>query len=68
MKVEIKRFNVKMELKTSGMELDICDNSGNRRGDLVITNTKLIWCQGKTTPTNGKEITWDEFITLMEQR
>lgn len=30
--------------------------------------TGLTWCKGKTTPANGKKISWDDFITYMESR
>ncbi len=65
MKVSIKEFDVAMDVKNNGVELDISDPKGVHLGDLVVTNTKLIWCKGKTDRTNGKEITWEDFITYM---
>ncbi|MCH7579755.1 MAG: hypothetical protein IIB22_05880 [Chloroflexi bacterium] len=66
MKVTIKKFDVKMELKNNGIELDVRKPSGHRLGDLVITKSKLIWCEGKTTPPNGVSKTWAAFIDWME--
>lgn len=68
MKVSIKDFAVTMEVRNKGIELDVYDNSGAHLGDLVVTKTGLTWCKGKTTPANGKKITWKEFIALMESR
>lgn len=66
MNVSIKEFNVAMELKNKGIELDVYDNENNHLGDLVITKTKLIWCPGKTNPENGHQITWNDFIEYMK--
>jgi hypothetical protein len=66
MKVSVKDFAVTMEIKNKGIELDVYDNSGTHLGDLVVTKTKLVWCKGKTSVANGKEITWDKFIKHME--
>ena len=66
MNVSIKDFNVAMELKNNGMELDVYDNAGKHLGDLVITKTRLVWCPGKTSVKNGHAISWAEFIDYME--
>jgi len=68
MKVSIKDLAVTMEIKNSGIELDVYDNNGTHLGDLVVTKAKLIWCKGKTQRENGKVITWDQFIDLMNNR
>lgn len=65
MNVSIKEFNVAMELKNKGIELDVYDNAGNHLGDLVVTKTKLVWCPGKTKPENGHSISWADFIAHM---
>ena len=66
MKVYIKQFNVDMELKTSGVELEIRNPKGKHLGDLFITKTELIWCKGKKRRENGVPITWANFIDFME--
>lgn len=66
MKVSIKGFDVKMEIKNNGIELDVSGNDGSHIGDLVITKTKLVWCRGRTTVANGVPVTWNEFIEWME--
>ena len=68
MKVSIKKFHVEMEIKKSGIELEIKDNKGIHLGDCIITMTKLIWCEGRTTAKNGKKIEWKDFITYMNDR
>lgn len=69
MKVNIKDFGgVQLEVKNKGMELGIKDNQNKQVGDLYVTSTKLIWCPGKVTRENGKEITWTEFSKFMEGR
>lgn len=66
MKVSIKDFDVAMEVKNNGIELDIADPQGVHIGDLIVTKTRLIWCQGQTRRANGKEVTWGDFIAYME--
>lgn len=68
MKVHIKEFDVEMELKNNGIELDVSDPQGNHVGDLIISKTKLIWCQGRIRGKNGKRIDWAEFIEYMNSR
>ncbi len=68
MKVSIKDFAVTMEIKNKGVELDVYGNDGKHRGDLVVTKTGLTWCKGKTTPANGKKISWNDFIDYMQSK
>ena len=68
MKVNIKRFNVEMEVKNSGIEFEIRSPNGNEHlGDVVLNKSGLIWCKGKTHPKNGKKIKWTEFIDMVER-
>ena len=67
MRVSVKRFNVEMEVKNSGIEFEVRTPNGKQHlGDLVLTKTKLIWCPGQTKPENGKNIRWEEFIRMMD--
>lgn len=68
MKVTIKKFNVEMEVKTNGIEFGVRDNDGNFLGDCYLTKTGLIWCQGRTTRSRGKQIDWTDFIRYMNRR
>jgi hypothetical protein len=68
MNVNIKDFNVKMELKNKGIELDVYDSSGSHLGDLVVTKTRLIWCPDKTSRQNGHAVSWTDFIEYMTNR
>lgn len=68
MKVSVKSFETDMEIRNKGLELDVYDTKGKFLGDLIITKTQLIWCNGKTHRENGQAITWSEFITLMNGR
>jgi hypothetical protein len=68
MKVSIKNFDVAMDVKTSGIEFEIYDNENQHLGDLVLTKTKLVWCKGRIRRENGKQITWNDFIALMDSR
>ena len=65
MKVSVKDFAVTMEIKNKGIELDVYDN-GKHLGDLVVTKTKLVWCKGKTSVANGKQVTWEKFTDYMD--
>jgi hypothetical protein len=68
MKVSVKDFYVDMEIKNKGIELDVSGPDGKHLGDLTVTKTRLIWCQGKTHSKNGNSVTWEEFITYMNAR
>lgn len=68
MQVGIKDFGVNMEVKTRGVEFAISDNSGSHLGDLIITKSKLIWCEGKVKRQNGKEISWEDFRAFMNDQ
>jgi len=67
MKVSIKSFDVKMDVKNSGIEFEVYDNQDNFLGDCVLTKTGLIWCKGRTARSNGKKISWEAFINDMEE-
>ena len=63
MKVTVKRFNVAMEVKTSGIEFEVRSPNGKEHlGDLVLTKSRLIWCPGQVKPENGHKISWSDFI------
>ena len=63
MKVSIKDLAVDMEIKNSGVELDVYSPDGSKHyGDLIVTKSGLIWCEGRTGRANGKKIKWDKFI------
>ena len=66
MKVSIKGFDVQMELKNKGIELEVRDTKGELLGYLVVTKSKLIWCKGRTHRKNGKFMSLTDFITMME--
>lgn len=68
MKVKIKDMAVNMEVKSKGVEFEVRKPNGTFLGDLVLTNTKLVWCEGKTSVENGVPIAWDEFIDFMKKR
>lgn len=62
MEVRIKDFRIDLEIKNSGLELEVRDPDGAFRGDCYVTKTGLTWCEGKTTRKHGKKVTWNEFI------
>ena len=67
MKVKIKRFNVEMEVKNSGIEFEIRSTDGKQQlGDVILTKTGIIWCKGKPSHQNGVKVSWAEFINYME--
>ena len=66
MDVSIKSFDVKMDVKNKGIELEIREpGNGQRLGDLIITKSHLIWCKGKTGRQNGNKMTWAEFVEMV---
>ena len=65
MKVSIKQFDVEMDVKNRGIELEIRTPKGDFLGDVVLTKTQIIWCEGKKDRKNGKCLTWDKFREMM---
>ncbi len=69
MKLSIKELNVKdLNVGSNGTEFEVREPKGKYLGKLFVTNTKLIWCKGKTDKTNGKGLTWKKFIDMMEEK
>lgn len=73
MKVKIKSFDVSMEIKNNGVELEVREpddgktgKQGDRLGDCFVTKTGLVWCKGKTKRENGVQVSWKDFISWME--
>lgn len=54
MKVYVKSFDVEMEIKNRGIELEVRDTDDTFLGDLVVTKTQLIWCKGRTSRSTAK--------------
>jgi hypothetical protein len=69
MNVKIKSFDVSMDVKKKGIELEVrTPNGGSQLGDCYVTMTGLVWCPGKTNKKNGVEIKWPELIDLMSSK
>lgn len=66
MKVHVKSFDVDMEIKNKGVELEVRDTDDTFLGDLIVTKTQIIWCKGKTSREHGKKLTWQKFAKVME--
>ena len=66
MKVKVKQFAVDMEVKTSGIELEVRKPDGSAQiGDCYVTKTGLTWCKGKTTKPKGVKVSWNELAELL---
>ena len=68
MKVSITSFGVDMDVRNKGIEFEVRDTNDSFLGDCYLTKTGLIWCNGRTTKSNGKQIGWAEFIEYMHGR
>jgi hypothetical protein len=67
MKVWIKSFDVEMQVKSNGIELEVRSaNDKQQLGDCYATMTGLIWCEGKTGKKNGIKVSWKDFIALCQ--
>lgn len=65
MKVTIKSFDVSMEVKQSGVELQVNSPDGSEHlGDCYVTMTGIIWCKGRTRKKNGTKISWDHLAEI----
>lgn len=64
MKVKIKRFDVEMEVKNSGIEFEIRSPDGTKQlGDMQVTKSGLEWHKGKSS--SGPKKTWQQVIDWM---
>ena len=65
MKVWIKSFDVEMQVKQNGIELEVRSTDGKTQlGDCYATMTGLVWCKGKVTKKHGIKLKWDDLATL----
>lgn len=65
MEVWIKSFDVDMQVKQKGIELEVRGSNGNTQlGDCYATMTGLIWCKGKIKKENGIKLKWEELQLL----
>ena len=69
MKVYIKKFQVDMEVKSSGIEFEIrSPDNKDQKGDCYITKTALVWCRGRIEKKNGIKISWEDFMEIMKSK
>ncbi len=69
MNVKVKSFDVNMDVKKKGIELEVRTPSGDSQlGDCYVTMTGLVWCPGKTNKKNGIKIDWSDLINLMSSK
>ncbi|MEX0382543.1 hypothetical protein V6X02_04310 [Spiribacter sp. 1M153] len=67
MKVGIKSFDVAMEVKQKGMELEVRSPDGSEfHGDCFETMTGLVWCPGKINRQNDVKIKWEELMEIAD--
>lgn len=65
MKVGIKSFDVEMEVKQKGVELEIrSPDDKTFHGDCYVTMTGLVWCAGRTGKAKGTKIKWEELMEI----
>ena len=65
MLVRITPHELDMEIKNKGITIAVADTRNKHVGNLIITKTKLIWCDGKVRQQNGIPVTWEKFPGLM---
>jgi hypothetical protein len=66
MNVSIKDFQVDMQLKNNGVELEIRTPQGAHLGDLCIGRGTIEWCKGKKNRGNGIKKNWNDLIAFFE--
>ena len=66
MKVGIKSFDVKMDVKNKGIELEVHNpsNGNEHLGDCYVTKGGLIWCEGKKERKNGIKLGWKQLMEI----
>jgi hypothetical protein len=66
MEVRIRKFDVNMLVKSSGIEFEVRTPDGvSQIGDCYVTMTGLVWCVGRTTKKNGVKVSWDDLATIL---
>lgn len=69
MRVVIKRLGIDMTVKSRGIEFEIRTPDNTKQvGDVVLSMSGVTWCRGRTIPENGKKMSWEQFIEMMESR
>jgi len=65
MEVWIKSFDVDMQVKQKGIELEVRNANGtDQLGDCYATMTGIIWCKGKIKKENGVKVKWADLALL----
>jgi hypothetical protein len=65
MKVWIKSFDVEMQVKSNGLELEVrTPDNTEQLGDCYVTMTGLTWCAGKVSRENGVKLSWNDVMAL----
>lgn len=59
-------LKVTVPLGNDGINLNIADTDNVHVGDLRIGRGRVVWMRGKTTEKNGKSITMNKFLELLD--
>lgn len=66
MQVVIKKLDIVMEVKKNGIEFEVRKSDGTSQiGDVYLTSSGLIWCEGRTQRENGVKLSWEKFAQIM---
>ncbi len=68
MNVSIKDFQVDMQLKNNGIELEVRSPQHEHLGDLCIGRGTIEWCPGKTNRGNGIRKNWNQLNRVFRER
>ena len=69
MQVNIKQFDVKMDVKSKGIGFGVHKPGGRPQlGNCYLTMTGLIWCEGKTDKSNGIKISWNDLMVVLKSK
>jgi hypothetical protein len=67
MNVSIKDFQVEMQLRNNGIELEIRTPQNEHLGDFYLGRGAVEWCKGKKARGNGVRKNWHELIAFFEE-
>ena len=67
MKLVLDNLGAGLEIKNRGIRLTVATPTGEHFGHLYLTKTKLVWCPGKRNKSNGVELTWRDFDSLVNE-
>lgn len=66
--MQVRVTDIEAQLGNKGVILYIADNDGTHRGKLRLGQATVEWCKGRTRIGNGKRISMEKFVELLDSQ